>query len=225
MNRFALLLLGVAFSLSGCRAEPGSPPVYDEDWKQSELLMPEFLQGPEGYVDGEERMHLGIFYEGGHSDIILIDNDTVHYYLYVLANTDTPTVSQSTDLERVEGTFSDKIIHGGYGWWGTGVHIESGDAVDLSDWDTMHISLRSADPGFDSVLIRMESEGGNGEVDARDYGYTADGEWHSITIPMADLEASGLEPSTITSPIGLGGMAGEPGDSLWVDNLYLTKMP
>ena len=131
-------------------------------------------------------------------------------------------MSQSTDLERIEGTFSDKIIHGGYGWWGTGVHIEGADPEDLSAWGTLHISLRSGDDAFDSVKIRMESKGGNGEVDAADYGFVNDGEWHSIGIPLSDLEATGLDLGTITSPIGLGGMAGEAGETLWVDNLYLT---
>ena len=135
----------------------------------------------------------------------------------------TPTVSQSTDIERVEGTFSDKIVHGGHGWWGTGVHIEDGSVRDLRGWTTLHISLRSAQPSFDTVFVRMESEGGNGEVDAADYGFVPDGNWHSISIPMTALEESGLDLSTITSPIGLGGLTGEAGDTLWVDNLYLTK--
>ena len=56
---------------------------------------------------------------------------------------------------------------------------------------------------------------------ANDYGYTNDGEWHSLTIPFADLELQGFDPTSVRSPLIFSGGGGTNGEQLLVDNVYM----
>ena len=58
-------------------------------------------------------------------------------------------------------------------------------------------------------------------VMASDYGYSDDGEWHHLEIPLQVFADGGVDLSEVLIPLRLGGMGGESGERLLVDNLYL----
>ena len=87
----------------------------------------------------------------------------------------------------------------------------------------MHLSLRSEDSAFASVQIAMESNAAAGVVQAEDYGYIADGDWHHIAIPLDDFAASGVLLGAVTIPLRLGGGRGSEGEVLLVDNVYFSQ--
>jgi hypothetical protein len=60
-------------------------------------------------------------------------------------------------------------------------------------------------------------------LDPRDYGYANDGEWHFLAIDLADAVARGFDPTLARSPFVIGAAGGDAGDTLLIDNLYLTK--
>lgn len=206
----------------GCRQDAGAPdperflPITDPPGAV------EPLPGPEPWVEGEARLSLGIFYEGGYSDRVAIDGIGTHYYIYLGAGGEL-TYRQVTDTDRIEGTSSDRILHGGGPWWGGGVHWDA--ARDLTRWTRLHVSLKSSSEAFASVQVGMGSDGVAAQVDAADYGYVADGQWHSIVIPISDLTEQGLALSAVVDPLVLGGGTGTSADSLKVDNVYLTAEP
>ena len=57
-------------------------------------------------------------------------------------------------------------------------------------------------------------------VDAVDYGYVADGEWHTLSIPLSDF--SGLDLNAVNIAFSLTSEGGAQGDQLLFDNLYFT---
>jgi hypothetical protein len=59
-------------------------------------------------------------------------------------------------------------------------------------------------------------------VHAPGYGYAADGEWHSLTIPVADFVTAGLDATEVAAPFVLTGGAGSGGEKLLVDDVYFT---
>ncbi len=174
------------------------------------------LPGPDPFEPGEQRLSVGVFYEGGSSELVEIDNSTAHLYLYE------STVSVEEVGEPLEGRLAHRLVHAGGDWWGMGVHWSS--PRDLSRWASLHVSFRS------ESLAEVEI-GLNGAADDRhavrasDYGYAADGEWHSLQIPLADFAARGLDLAAVTSPLSLGGPKSEAGDFVLIDNLYFDLTP
>ncbi len=59
-------------------------------------------------------------------------------------------------------------------------------------------------------------------VRAPSYGWAADGAWHSLTIPVADFVAAGLDATQVAVPFVLSGGAGMGGEKLLVDDVYFT---
>ena len=159
---------------------------------------------------------MGVFYEGGSSELVEIDNTAAHLYLYE------NTVSVEEVGEPLEGRLAHRLVHAGGDWWGMGVHWSS--PRDLSGWASLHASFRS------ESLAEIEI-GLNGAADDRhvvlatDYGYAADGEWHTLQIPLADFAAKGLDLAAVTSPLSLGGPKAEAGDFVLIDNLYFDMTP
>jgi hypothetical protein len=86
----------------------------------------------------------------------------------------------------------------------------------------MHVSLRSSDTGFAQVEVGMSDASVDVKVNVEKYGYVNDGQWHHLSIPLADLTAKGLKLATIDAPFQLGTGAGAPADKLLLDNLYFT---
>ncbi|MFO0746581.1 MAG: hypothetical protein U1F43_13055 [Myxococcota bacterium] len=206
---------------AGCRADAGDPdesrlgPIVDPPG-----FFAEPLPGPDPYVEGEARLSLGIFYEGGYSQLIAIDEQTVHYYIYLAQPSGQLTYRQIRDDDRVEGVVSDRIIHGGLGFWGGGVHFDV--ARDLRAWQTLHVSLKSSSPAFAEIKIGMNSDGAIETVDAGDYGWAADGTWHTLAIPLTDLADLGVDLGAVTAALTLSGGSGTSADSLKIDDVYFT---
>ena len=61
------------------------------------------------------------------------------------------------------------------------------------------------------------------DLDPTAYGYTNDGEWHFLQIPLQDAIDRGWDPSTVRSPFIFSAPGGEAGEQLLIDNLYFTK--
>lgn len=210
---FALLML-----VAACRPEPG-----DSDYEnQGQYSRPDagdgpssdVLPGPFPYQEGQRRLGVG-FYEGGRSEDIAIDNTTTHVYLYE----NTVTVEPSTD--RVEGRSSDLVVHAGKTWLGLGIHWDS--TRNLDGWKTLHVSFKSADPGFASVKVGMNDASKSVQLDVSKYGYKNDGEWHHLAIPLADFAANnGVKLNAINAPFVLIAGQGPAADKLLLDNLYFT---
>lgn len=204
--RAAALLLVVA-----CRADPGEPeyPVFPP-WDEVDA---DFLPGPFPYVEGDERLSFAVYYEGGASEVVEIDDATTHFYIYE------STFTQATSEERIEGHFSDVItVSGAQLWWGGGVTWDN--PTDLSEWTTLHASFRTTDALFADMVVAIAG-GAEGRRKPSDYGFAADGEWHSVVIPLSAF--TGVNFGAVTTAFSLVADAGTPDAELFVDDVYLTK--
>jgi hypothetical protein len=224
----ALLSLG----LGGCRA-----PLDDPDYSGHVGLVSdagpeeEPLAGTEPYLLGTDRLALGIFYEGQSSRRFGLASErecvrSPHarpLRCYFIFTTDGALhYDQDTVADRVEGVLSDRFTLRGTPFWGGGIVWDT--PTDLSAWDVLAVALKSSDPSFARVTISMQS----GvdvltavSVEATDYGYAADGEWHVLRIPLADFE--GLDRLNVRAPFLLGGTGNTEGHQLLVDEVYLLQ--
>ena len=174
------------------------------------------LPGPDPFEAGDLRLAVGAFYEGGSSERVEIDNATSHIYLY------DNTVSVEEVEEPLEGRVAHRLVHAGGDWWGMGLHWS--EPRDLSGWVSLHVSFRSESLAEIEIGLNGASDDRH-VVPASDYGYAADGEWHSLQIPLADFAARGLDLGAVTSPLSLGGPTAAAGDFVLIDNLYFDLTP
>jgi hypothetical protein len=209
---YAVLLL-----LAACRPDPG-----ESDYENQGQLTPsndgtdpgaDVLPGPVPYQTGQRRLSVG-FYEGGRSEDIPVDNTTTHVYLYEGTTTLEPSST------RVEGRASDLVVHAGKAWLGFGVHWDA--PRNLGAWKTLHVSLRSSDPGFAQVKVGMSDDTKDVQLDVKKYGYVNDGAWHHLSIPLTDFTAGGLKLGAIDAPFIFIAGSGAAADKLLLDNLYFT---
>ncbi|MCY1032391.1 hypothetical protein OV207_13045 [Corallococcus sp. BB11-1] len=218
---------GLLLLLAACRPDPGPAdysdqgPVGNNNDGGTDPAS-DVLPGPFPYEDGARRLMVGIFYETGHSDEVVLDNAESNFYLY----DNTVYVEDIFDSleDRVEGKFATKIVQNGKPWMGFGVHWTN--VRNLDAWKTLHVSMKSADPAFVGVKIGMSSgvkadEKGY-QLAASKYGYVNDGQWHHLAIPIADFTAAGLKLNAVSSPFTFAAEGGAAGDSLLLDNLYFT---
>ncbi len=229
LAKTSIALCVLALLALGCRLEPGATdyasqqPGAEVDDNNDDV---EFLPGPDPFIDGERRLFFGPFYEGGFSDALPIDDVTSFFFVFNAGGNNTLDIINVSD--RIEGFGSDALIHTGQGFWGISLAFFTANpddggvprAEDLSTWDTLHISLKSSDPTYAEVGIGMASLGGEETVGATNYGYTNDGEWHSIEIPLSDLSA--VDTSEVITPLIISGAGGSSGETLLVDGFYLT---
>lgn len=212
MHRLLPLAIALLASSAACRPVPGEPD-YPEVSPYVDTDTDGFLPGDAPWDGSSPRLSLSVFYEGGATDTLLVDDETVHYYIYE------GSFSQVISDERVEGTESDRITVSSATWWGGGVHLDQ--AADLSAWDTLHVALRSSDEAMADFELGMVGSAGEGRVRASTYGFQADGEWHVLNIPLADLSpAPGLDGVTVALLL-IDATAGS-GSTLFVDDLYFT---
>jgi hypothetical protein len=183
---------------------------------------------PDPWQPGEERLSVGVFYECGRSETIFIDDVTTNYFIFVVDEnnpSETLTYRQGTLEDRLEGRISDVITLLDQPFWGGGVIWF--EPIDLSAWTTMFVAFKSSDPSFATFDIALQSEEGEDptgfSLDPRNYGYTNDGEWHFLQIPLQDAIDLGWDPSTARSPFIFSAPGGNEGDVLLIDNLYFTK--
>ncbi|MCK6546696.1 hypothetical protein L6R52_12670 [Myxococcota bacterium] len=217
----ALATLAFTFA-TGCRMDPGDPDysshvdLVDRDTDPNDDNLP----GPNPYVPGEKRLMIGLFYEGGSSDQVLLNGQTTHYYIFVIQGSGQLTFTQESSDDRVEGRISDEVTLEGTPWWGGGIVWDQ--PADLSRWTRLYVSLKSSDPSFENMQLTMGS-GTQVALSAKDYGFATDGEWHHLEIPLADFVAGGLDKSQVTEAFILGGDGGDRGAKLLVDALFFTQ--
>jgi len=169
--------------------------------------------GPDPWEEGEPRLSVGTFYEGGSSQLIEVNGTNTHLYIYE------NTLTLETDEVHVEGASSHRITHSGGDWWGMGVHWN--DPLDLSGWATLYVSFQSTT--FTEIEIGMNGATDDRHVvNATTYGYTNDGEWHQLAIPLTEFASNGLDLTAVSSPLSIGGAAANEGDFALIDNLYFT---
>lgn len=198
----SLLLL-----LAACRPDPGAPDYPARD--------PWVIEGDDFYDDplhpGEERLSLGIFYEGPATETLVVDDVDNHFYVYE------NTFSVTTTDDRWEGYTADALVHGALAWWGGGIHWDV--PQDLSDWDALHLVVQTED----TVAWQVGLTGGGVEsrVDVADYGLVVDGAWHELLIPLADF--AGADLATVSVGLLLVGESGETGDTQIIDGVYYTR--
>lgn len=219
--------------LYACRPEPIERPTqeWDSAWIDSSVTEKE---GPDPYVEGEKRLSLGIFYEGGFSHEIPIDDVFSSFYIWVVEGTSTPTYSNVTTTDCVEGRYADKLMAMDAGWFGGGLSWST--PTDLSQWKTMHISIKADDDAFSFFQIGRGGVYKNGGsctgsgfrqnwVYLSNYGFETDGTWHHLSIPLFDLSIC-LDSTQITEPLSLliaGLSSDDAGKSVYIDNIYLTE--
>lgn len=221
-DTLTLTLTLTALAASACRVDPGEPDYSDHVGlvKNGGDPAKEVLPGPQPYTPGDKRLMIGLFYEGGASQRVLLNGETTHYYIFTIQGSNALTYAQETDGDRVEGRLSDRITLTGTPWWGGGIIWDN--PADLSAWTQLRVSLKSSDPSFAALGITMGS-GMQYKVQATDYGYTNDGEWHSLVIPLQDFVDLGLNKAAIKEAFILGADGGSSGDSLLVDDVYFTQ--
>ena len=81
------------------------------------------MSKPNPWVDGEDRLSLGYFYEGPYTEMDVPEN------LYIYDNTFGAGV---TEDDVIEGSVADVWTHAGLGWWGGGIHWATSE--DLAVW-------------------------------------------------------------------------------------------
>ena len=174
--------------LLACRPIPGGDDYASQEdlsWLSDDAV----LEGDQPWEPGESRLTVNLFYEGGASHALPIDNIGVFYYVYE------GTYFQTDSDGRLEGQTSERIVHGGGDWRGGGVHFEDG-LRDFSSWSTLHLSVKSDVSGFEATRVGLTTEDGQFETPLVDWGFAAVGEWHTLTVPL-DVIGTGLERTSV----------------------------
>lgn len=222
-------LLFLMLLLAACRPDPGEPDYGDQDqWidagddDDDDTPDPDNLPGIVPFEAGDQRLSMGTFYEGPCAVCVEIDEVTNHFYIYQNEFTGGVTFQSSPSDDRVEGYASDELQHNGEGWMGGGIHWD--EPIFLSDWDVLRVALKSDVAVFENATIGMNGGGTEVTVTVSDYGFVADGAWHSLEIPLADFAAGGADLSAVEVAMVLIVQGGESGDVLLIDDLYLTQL-
>lgn len=199
--------------VAGCRPEAPAL-VYPEPSVWDPTAADEDFYGDDPYVDGEQRLDIGVFYEGGSSEQLVVDDTTRHFYIYE------STFSMSLSDDRVEGYVADRIEPTGNLWWGGGVHWDQ--ATDLSAWTTLHFAAKSYDAELENVQVGMTGSGTEARVALRDLGFRADGSWQSFDVPLQSFANGGADLTSVTVPLLLLGEGAPSGTGLLLDDLYFV---
>ncbi len=220
-----IIPLAICVALVACRPDPGGQPEYDVPPDE-----PEWVEGPVPCEEGQKRFSVGIYFDGcpdaGEVTKLQVNNIEAAYWIY---DRNDATYTSANDTEDVhEGKRSHKIIHAGLSWWGGGVHLVNGSTVSLLDYDHLYVSLKSSDDAFADVQLKFaydddyddEDDGDAVSVQAGSYGYTNDGEWHDLKIPIDDYSGDEVDFGALNVPFSMTGAGGEEGAILYIDNLF-----
>ena len=224
----------LAFSLvGGCTPDLGTPD-YSDQVGLREPVDPFPPVPPDPYQPGDDRLSVGYFYETGRSETIPINGVTTNYFIFVVDQNrpgQTLTGSQSDSSDRLEGLISIEFTTTDQPFWGAG--ILWGEATDLSEWTTMYVGFKSSDESFERFDLTLQSaatlpnepppDPRSVVLDPRNYGYTNDGQWHFLRIPLQDAIDLGWDPSNVRSPFIISALTAQAGDQMLIDNLYFTK--
>ena len=224
MGSLSRLFFGVtacaAIVIVGCGDDDSGTPDYTDP-----IVKDQKFEEPDPYVEGKERLSVDVFYEGGRSETLYVNEFRTHFFIFGELEFGRKSFLLEEFGDRLEGEMSHKITLVGAPFWGGGLVYD--EPVDLSEWKKLFVSFKSSDRSFEtfqiSLLYGTEDDEGGVMLDPRAYGYTNDGEWHSLEIDLQDAIDRGFDPTRVRSPFIIGASGGESGDTLLVDNLYLTK--
>lgn len=199
---------------TACRPTPGTPSYPDVTADTGGGGGGGGLPGDDPWDGSSPRLTYGAFYEGGSTDQLIVDNSTIFYYIYE------NSFAQLEDDDHVEGLRADRLIvqNASLGFWGGGIHFDGLAPQDLSAWTTLHVALKSEDPEMAALELGMVA-GSEGRAATSDYGFAADGEWHVLNIPLADL---GIPLTQVTVGLLLISTTAVQDTSVLIDDLYLT---
>ncbi len=206
----------------GCGADLGDP-----DFSDHVGLIPpnQKFDEPDPFQPGKDRLSVDLFYEGGRSETIKINGFRTFFFVFGAMEVGRDTFAIVPALDRLEGEQSDQVTLVGTPFWGGGIIWE--EPIDLSAWAKMFVSFKSSDPSFATFEITLLSLEGDIErsvvFDPTDFGYTNDGQWHSLEIDLQEAVAAGFNLAMVRSPFIIGAAGGQSGDTLLIDNLYFTK--
>jgi len=190
---------------------------------------------PDPFLPGDDRLSVGYFYEGGWSVEVPLNQVTTNYFIFATNDNDPAaslTYSQTTSSDRIEGLESIIITLTDQPFWGGGIIWD--EPFDLSQWTTMFVAFKSSDASFERFDLTLQyqqeqlpnqpaPEAMGVNLDPGAYGYTNDGEWHFLEIPLQDAIDRGFDPRFTRSPFIISAAGGRPGDTMLIDNLYFTK--
>ena len=227
------MIMSLLALLFACRPDPIEYPYNSADALDTAGETENQFGGPDPYEDGDSRLSLGVFYEGGYSDLIPVDDETSFFYIWITEFTSLPTYTQTPTTDRVEGNVADEITAGEHGWFGGGVSWNI--AKDMSAWTTLFVSVKSESEALSGMQVGMGgaldlSGGCSGNatrqnfVDLTDYGFLTDGEWHHLEIPISDLTVC-MNVEQVAEPFMLltaGLSASDAGATVLIDNVYFT---
>ena len=107
---------------------------------------------------------------------------------------------------------------------GGGIAFEPA-VIDMTAWTHLYISLKSERESFASFTIGMISQDASGSeaevnLNASDYGFVVDGQWHSLRIPTVDFAPVDL--SSVYYALTLVAQGVTSSESILVDDVYFT---
>jgi hypothetical protein len=206
------ILVLVPLLATGCRPDPGTPSYPEPSGWGVDTADTSFLAGPDPYLDGEQRLSLGAFYEGGYSELLPVDDVNIFYYIY-------NNYTQAEDSnDRVEGYVSDVWTVSGSTWFGGGINATV--PVDLSAWDTLHFSVKGQpSETLKSLTVQVETAAGTAPYELFDSGFALDSEWYTFAVPLSFFSS---DLSSVSGLFVLVSDAGGGGDVVKIDNLYYT---
>lgn len=209
------ILLLLAAATAACRPDPGAPSYPDVDGDTG-TVQDGGLPGDDPWDGESPRLSFGAFYESGASDELAVDDETIFFYNYESSFTDL----NETD-DHVEGFSATRLIvqnGAANGFWGGGIHFEGAGSQDLSAWTTLHLAAKSDDAEMADFTVGMVGDV-EGRVALSKYGFAADGEWHVVNIPLADL---GVSLDQVSVGFLFIGIPAVDDTDILIDDLYLT---
>lgn len=145
--------------------------------------------------------------------------DNVNGHLYNWSN----TVSFNSSYPAYDGEESLSFRSSGTtSWWGFGFF--SSQALDFTAYANGYLNLALRTSSTENFTIAIQGANNtSGEVVFRNnndpYGFTRDGKWHRVSIPMASLVEQGLDLSACGNIFTMSG--GKTSD-IGIDDIYLS---
>ena len=195
-----------------------------------EATSTDFLPSPVRFDRTIPRLSFGMFYElasnSPNERRILQNNLDSFFFIFDLAGDGTGDFTGDIEetSDRVQGKFANRFVHGGQSFWGFQVFWAL--TKDISQYDALYVSLKSSSATYADIEVAVQSGPPfpsptvSAAVRASTYGYVNDGQWHSLRIPVSDLEALGVDLRAVRVPFQLTGDAGEGGELLFIDDVF-----
>jgi hypothetical protein len=160
---------------------------------------------------------------------------------YPQTNTGTGGGGGATGLQPREGNHMWQITINGAGngtWYGWGIAYitivgssTNPNTQNISSYSNLVLSIASSNQALTNLGIGMISTNTNllkkeGWVNASEYGYTNDGKWHDLVIPLSVFQAQGVNLTNVWYVFANN--QGNPscvpvGARFYLDNIYLLK--